>query len=141
MAQFIALTQVVPINEAAVFQGSAEGIAPNVVAHEAGTGIFALKRSGCDCRPARYVVHVHAVYTAAVADAPIQMALAVGGTIMPGTLMSVVPDAVGDVVSTDTVTEVPAGWANGTVSLVAVTADVPLTRAIMVINREGGWLA
>lgn len=141
MAKFVALTQVVPINEAAVFQGSAEGVAPNVVAHEAGTGTFVVKRSGCDCRPARYVVHVHVVFTATTADAPIQMALSVGGVIDPGTLMSVVPDAVGDVVSASTVTEIPAGWANGTVALVAVTADVPLTRAVMVINREGGWLA
>ena len=138
MAQFIAQTQVVPINEAVIFNGHTEGVAPNVVAHEPGTGVFILKRSGCDCMPNRYVIHVNAVFTTTVADTPIQLALAVNGTIVPATLMSVVPDAVGDVVTQGTVVEVKAGSTNATVSLVAVTADVPVTRALLVISKEGG---
>ena len=141
MAQFTAQAQVVPINEAVIFDGNAEGISPNVVAHEAGTGVFVLRRSGCDCMPARYVVHVNAVFTTTTADTPIQMALAVNGTIVPATLMSVVPDAVGDVVSQGTVLEIKAGTTNAMVSLVAVSANVPVTRALMVISKEGGVFA
>ncbi len=85
--------------------------------------------------PKRSVVSAHVVLTATAA-VPIQMALALDGEIIPGSTIAVVPAAIGDVISATTIVEVPVDCGCSHVSLVAVTAGVPVTSAIINVDEE-----
>lgn len=130
MAEYIAVTQTLTAGQDVTFGG--ESKCCNVRHHD-NSPLFTLKGGKCD-NPAKYRVWVHIVFTA-VAAAPVQYVLTEDGIVLPETLMSIVPAAVGETWSMDTVKEIPVDCDCARVTLRAVTAAAPLTYATMDFSR------
>lgn len=104
------------------------------IQHRNGTGSIALRGSGCCCRPNVYRVCAHVVVTATAAAA-IQLQLALDGIEVPGSLIALVPAAIGDVLSGDVCIDVPVDMCCSRLSLEAVTA-APVTTAVISVEEE-----
>lgn len=130
MAEFIATAQTLTAGQNVIF--SRETKCGNV-RHRSDTGIFTLKGSKNCCNPAKYHVWVHVVTTATAAT-PIQLALAEDGEVLPETLIAIVPVAIGDVTSGDTVKEITVDCDCAKLALRAISAT-PLTSAILDVSR------
>ncbi len=104
------------------------------IQHRDGTGTIALRGSGCCCRPNVYRVCAHVVVTATAAAA-IQLQLALDGVVVPGSLIALVPAAIGDVLSGDVCIDVPVDMCCSRLSLEAVTA-APVTTAVISVEEE-----
>lgn len=134
MASYAALTpQTLAAGDAVVFTTT---IVPGCcnIQHRNGTGTIALRGSGCCCRPNIYRVCAHVVVTATAAAA-IQLQLALDGIAVPGSLIALVPAAIGDVLSGDVCIDVPVDMCCSRLSLEAVTA-APVTTAVISVDKE-----
>lgn len=132
MAEFRATAQTLAIGDLVAFAGSTKRCA-NVV-HRDGSGTFTLKGSKNCCNPAKYIVHLHAVITAAAATTTYQLQLAVDGEPIPSSLISVKAAASGDVLSGSCAITVDSYYCCDKLAVRAVTA-VPLTSADIIIER------
>ena len=129
MAEYIAPAQIVTAGANVIF-GSGRGCCK--IRHRDDTGIFTLKGSG-NCNPARYRVDFHIV-TTATAAAPIQLVITEDGEPMPETTVAIVPAAIGDIISSQTSTEVVVDCDCAKVAVRALSA-VPLTAGNIIISR------
>ena len=132
MAEFIASAQTLAAGDVVAFNGSTKRCA-NVV-HRDGSGTFTLRGSKNCCNPAKYIVHVHAVITAAAATTTYQLQLNVGGEPIKSSLISVVSAASGNVLTGNAAIMVDSCFCCEKLTLRAVTA-VPLTSADIIIER------
>ena len=130
MAEFIAGAQALAVNDLVAFEGSTKRCS-NVV-HRAGSGLFTLKGGSC-CNPAKYMVHLHVVITAATTDAE-QLIVYVDGEPVSQTVIGFPPVAVGTLLSGDVAFMVESACACTKLSVHAVT-PVALTAAIINIDR------
>ena len=130
MAQFFAPTQILNANNAVAFNGKTKRCC-NVV-HNDGSGLFTLHGGSC-CNPAKYIVHLHVVITAVTA-APKQFELYIDGEPVAQSLISLVPAAIGDVLSGDVTISVESTCGCTKLAVhTLTTAD--LTSAVINIDR------
>lgn len=131
MAQFIAPAQVITAGSNVIF-ANADNYNCCRIKHQNGTGVFTVKGNG-DGSSARYRVSVHVLVTATAA-APISLAITEDGEPITATTMAVVPAAIGDVLSMDSVYEIDTTCDCTKLALRALSA-VPLTAAVAIIER------
>lgn len=134
MASYTATTaQTVAAGEAVVWQNTIVKGNCNIQ-HRNGTTGIKVRGTGCMLNPKVYEVSAHVVLTA-IAAVPMQMALALDGEVIPGSTIAVVPAAIGDVISATTIAQIPVDCGCSHITLVAITAGVPVTSAIINVDE------
>ena len=137
--------QTIESNAPAVFTESEVPCVRGFVLHRDGTGSFlvkgAVRNNGCNCqnRTAKYLVEFGANIAVPTGGTvgPISVAIAVNGTIIPSSQMTVTPAAVEEFnnISVAKVVEIYAGCCE-TVSIVNISAEaIEMQNANVVISR------
>lgn len=136
MAEYVANTpQVVAAGQAVILQTTT--VPGNCdIRHRDGTARIDVRGSGCCMWPNVYRVAAHVVVTATatVADTPVQLALAVDGTVLPETTIALVPAAAGDILSGSTEKLIVVDGGSASISLVAIT-EAPITSAVVIVTE------